>query len=302
MKLLFFDLEMTGTMVNKHGIHQISGYIVIDGEIKEKFNLHVRPNPQAQIDPAALEVAGVTEAQVKAYPPMEQVYAGFVDMLSKYADRYNKKDKFFLVGYNNASFDNQFLRAWFIQNGDKYFGSWFWANSIDVMVMATPYLAERRAEMENFKQGTVAKTLGIVVEDDKLHDALYDIEICKAIGACAIAAAWAANASPGSRGGITGFQAGAVMWEFIRHWNRTNNKTGMCLIDYDDMLYPQYENRFSKTITKDLMESLVKEAKKHIAEYESNPKSMVHPDVLAHWKKIAQGIPPFGYKVVDEKF
>lgn len=181
MKLLFFDLETTGTMVNKHGIHQISGFIVIDGEIKEKFNLHVRPNPQAQIDPAALEVAGVTEAQVKAYPPMEQVYAGFVDMLSKYVDRYNKKDKFFLVGYNNASFDNQFLRAWFIQNGDKYFGSWFWANSIDVMVMATPYLAERRADMENFKQGTVAKTLGIVVEDDKLHDALYDIEICKAI-------------------------------------------------------------------------------------------------------------------------
>ena len=26
-----------------------------------------------------------------------------------------------------------------------------------------------------------AKTLGITVEDDKLHDALYDIDICKAI-------------------------------------------------------------------------------------------------------------------------
>jgi len=71
---------------------------------------------------------------------------------------------------------------------------------------------------------------------------------------------------------------------------------------YDDMLYPQYENRFAKTITKGLMESLIEEAKKHIAEHESNPKSMVHPEVLAHWKKIAQGIPPFGYKVVDEKF
>ena len=181
MKLLFFDLETTGTLVNKHGIHQMSGFIVIDGEIKEKFNLHVRPNPMAQIDPAALEVAGVTEAQIKAYPPMEQVYAGFVDKLSQYVDRYNKKDKFFLVGYNNASFDNQFLRAWFIQNGDKFFGSWFWANCIDVMVMATPYLADRRAEMENFKQGTVAKTLGIAIDESKLHDALYDIEVCKAI-------------------------------------------------------------------------------------------------------------------------
>lgn len=170
MKLLFFDLETTGTLVNKHGIHQISGMVVIDGEVKETFNLHVQPNPQALIEPAALEVGGVTEAQIKAYPPMGVIYNQFVDMLSKYADR-----------YNNASFDNQFLRAWFIQNGDKFFGSWFWANSIDVMVMATPYLADQRADMENFKQGTVAKTLGIAIDDSKLHDALYDIEVCKAI-------------------------------------------------------------------------------------------------------------------------
>lgn len=116
-----------------------------------------------------------------AYPPMRQVYDQFINMLSKYVDRYDRYDKFFLVGYNNASFDNQFLRAWFGHNGDKYFGSWFWANSIDVMVIATPYLADRRSQMVNFKQGTVAKTLGITVEDDKLHDALYDIDICKAI-------------------------------------------------------------------------------------------------------------------------
>ena len=112
---------------------------------------------------------------------MGVIYNQFVGILSKYVDKFNKKDKFFLVGYNNASFDNQFLRAWFIQNGDKYFGSWFWANCMDVMVLATPYLADRRAEMENFKQGTVAKALGIAVDDSKLHDALYDIEICKAI-------------------------------------------------------------------------------------------------------------------------
>lgn len=181
MKLLFFDLETTGTLVNKHGIHQISGQIVIDGEVKESFDFHVQPNPQALIEPKALEVGGVTEAQIKAYPPMGEIYKKFVDMLSKYVDHYNKKDKFFLVGYNNASFDNQFLRAWFLQNGDNYFGSWFWANSIDVMVMATPYLADKRADMENFKQGTVAKALGIAIDDSKLHDALYDIEVCKAI-------------------------------------------------------------------------------------------------------------------------
>ena len=174
MKALFFDLETTGTYPGKHGIHQMSGMIVIDGVIKEKFDFKVRPNPKAEIMDESLAVAGVTREQILAYPPMEEI-------LAKYVDRYNKKDKFFLVGYNNASFDNQFLRGWFLQNGDQYFGSWFWSNSADVMVLATPYLAEKRSEMKDFKQGTVAKALGIQVDDSKLHDALYDIEICKAI-------------------------------------------------------------------------------------------------------------------------
>jgi len=181
MKLVFFDLETTGTNPGKHGIHQISGQIVIDGVVKESFDFHVQPNPKALIEEEALKVGGVTREQILAYPPMQQVYQEFVTMLGKYVDKFNKKDKFFLVGYNNAAFDNQFLRGFFLQNGDVYFGSWFWSNSIDVMVLASAYLATRRPEMENFKLSTVAKTLGIVVNDDSLHDAMYDIELTKAV-------------------------------------------------------------------------------------------------------------------------
>lgn len=181
MKLLFFDLETTGTNPGKHGIHQISGKIVIDGVEKESFDFRVQPNPKAIIEEEALNVAGVTREQVLAYPPMREVYDQFVAMLSKYVDKFNKKDKFFLVGYNNAAFDNQFLRGFFLQNGDTYFGSWFWSNSIDVMVLASAYLATRRPEMENFKLSTVAKTLGVNVDSDSLHNAMYDIELTKAV-------------------------------------------------------------------------------------------------------------------------
>lgn len=181
MKIVFFDLETTGVLVNKHGIHQLSGEIVIDGETKERFDFRVQPNPKAEITKEALDVAGVTKEQIMAYPQMSVVYGQFIALLGKYVDKYNKTDKFFLAGYNNASFDNQFLRAWFLQNGDKYFGSWFWSNSIDVMVLATPHLAAQRAQMENFKQSTVATALGIQVDDNKLHDALYDIQLCRAI-------------------------------------------------------------------------------------------------------------------------
>lgn len=160
--------------------------IEIDGIEKERFDFHVQPNPKAVIEEQALSVAGVSREQVLAYPSMGEVYKKLVAMLGKYVDKFNKKDKFFLVGYNNASFDNQFLRGFFLQNGDNYFGSWFWANSIDVMILASHHLASRRHEMENFKLATVAKFMGINVDDEALHDAFYDIyltrEIYKIIG------------------------------------------------------------------------------------------------------------------------
>jgi len=180
-KLLFFDLETTGVNPAKNGIHQISGEIIIDGISKEKFDFKVQPNPKCIIEPEALAVSGVTKEQVLAYPPMIEVYVKFTQVLSKYVDKFNKADKFFLVGYNNASFDNQFLRGFFLQNGDNYFGSWFWSNSLDVMVLASQYLLDRREEMENFKLATVAKEVGINIDELKLHDASIDIELTKQI-------------------------------------------------------------------------------------------------------------------------
>ena len=177
MKILFYDIETTGTRFWKNGIHQLSGAVVIDGEIKETFDFRVRPNPNAIIEQEALDVAGVTKEQIMQYEPMDVVYKKFVELLGKYVDKFKRNDKFYLAGYNNAPFDNQFLRAWFVQNNDKFFGSWFWSNSIDVMVMATQYLIDKRPEMENFKLSTVAKYCGIDVEADSLHDALYDITL-----------------------------------------------------------------------------------------------------------------------------
>ena len=181
MKYLFFDIETTGVMHWKNGIHQISGLIEIDGELKEEFNFLVQPNKDAKIEPQALEVGNVTLEQIMAYEPMQNVYKKFIEMLSKYVDKFNKKDKFSLVGYNNASFDNQFLRAWFVQNGDNYFGSWFWSDTKDVMVLASEKLKHVRHTMLDFKLKTVAKELSIDVEESKLHDASYDIYLTKEI-------------------------------------------------------------------------------------------------------------------------
>lgn len=154
---------------------------MINGETKERFNYNVQPNPGCEIEEDALRVGNVTREQIMAYPPMQTVYADFVGMLSKYVDKYDRKDKFFLVGYNNASFDNYFLKAFFVQNGDQFFYSWFWINSIDVMVLATYYLMEERHSMPDFRLETVARHLGIEPDRDKLHDAAYDIWLTKEV-------------------------------------------------------------------------------------------------------------------------
>ena len=180
-KLFFYDLETTGVKFWKNGIHQISGCIEVDGDVKEEFNFHVKPNPACIIEDEALKVSGVTLEQINAYPDMNIVYNQIKAMLSKYINKYDKYDKFFLVGYNNAPFDNQFFRAFFVQNNDNYFGSYFWSSAIDVMVLAANHLKNTRHTMENFKLKTVADILGVTVDESKLHDAMYDIYLTRAI-------------------------------------------------------------------------------------------------------------------------
>lgn len=178
-KICYFDLETTGVRHWKNGIHQISGCIDINGKIEEWFDLKVQPNPAAQISDEALKVSGTTREMLATYMPFNQGYKELVTILSKYVDKYDKKDKMFLCGYNCASFDTQFLRAFFVQNGDDYFGSWFYSASLDVMILAAQYLVTERVEMKDFKLGTVAEFMGIQVDALKQHDARYDIEITR---------------------------------------------------------------------------------------------------------------------------
>lgn len=181
MKRFYFDLETTGLYYFKNGIHQIAGYIEIDGVIEERFNFKVKPVTNAIIEASALEICSISEETIMGYPDMGVVYSELIQILKKYVDKYNKADKFHLVGFNNRKFDDPFLRAWFTQNHDKYFGSWFWSDSIDVLVLASDYLETKRGTMENFQLKTVAKELGIEVNDDQLHDGMYDIELTRKI-------------------------------------------------------------------------------------------------------------------------
>jgi DNA polymerase III subunit epsilon len=180
-KLFFYDTETTGLLHYKNAIHQISGLIVINNRITEEFNYQIKPHPEAVIEESALAVSNVTKEQIMEYPEPYIVHNKLLNLLAKYCNKFDKNDKFHLIGYNNRRFDDEFIRSFFNIRGDKFFGSWFWADSIDVLVLASNYLQDVRRELPDFKLRTVAEYLGIEVDETKLHDAIYDMHLTKAI-------------------------------------------------------------------------------------------------------------------------
>lgn len=117
--------------------------------------------------------------------------------------------------------------------------------------------------------------------------------ICHAIAAAAVAAAWAVEKSP--QGGITGFQAGAVSWEILKGWGGiTLGETGSRLVNFDDLLFPQYAEKF-RSIPAETWEKLQAEAKRKV----SSAEDYVAPAVLDHWKAVASGRVPFGLTVAN---
>lgn len=123
--------------------------------------------------------------------------------------------------------------------------------------------------------------------DDYEHD--YGT-IVHAIASIGIAAMYAANEHP--QGGITGFQSGAIMWEIILKWGHFDYP--LRLQDFNEMLYPQYEDKFQKTISQASFKNLQDKAIKLLKD-----KSNAHPNVIEHWKTIANGLVPFGYRIEE---
>lgn len=179
LKILFYDLETTGVRYWRDGIHQIAGILDIDGQVVDTFDYKVRPYPAAEISDDALKVAGVTRDQVLQYKPMEETYPDLNRRINLHVSRFDKKDKVYLVGYNNAAFDNAFFRAWYKQSGDEYFGAYFWENPTDVYSLVSFIIMRERPNLPNSKLKTLCRYFGIEVDESRLHDALYDISLTR---------------------------------------------------------------------------------------------------------------------------
>lgn len=177
-KLLFLDLETTGTDKNRHGVIQIAGILEIDGVEQVRFDLFSSLFPGDIVNKEALKINGRSVEDIRKFPKPEKTYNDFMAILGKHINRYDKKDKFFIVGYNSR-FDDDFLREWFRKCNDKFYGAYFFWPAIDVSNMAALHYMEEREIFKDFKLMTVAQAAGVDISGDKTHTAGYDVEITR---------------------------------------------------------------------------------------------------------------------------
>ena len=202
-KRIYIDVETTGLNPKINSIWQLAGAIELDGTIVERFHFRMRPILGKEITLGAFESKGyrhplldeieeydaIKEDEYKLHAITQYIntfmypvaaHAGLLQILEKYISKYDKNDKAHFTAYN-ARFDADFIRQWFYDLNDKYYGSWFFSTPLDVLQFAAWYFEPQRAQLPNMKQGTVAKMLGILVDETRLHDAIYDVEIAQEI-------------------------------------------------------------------------------------------------------------------------
>lgn len=170
-KIFWFDVETTGLDPITQDIVQLAFIIEIDRKIAENQNLVMQPFNYETIDLEALKKHRRTVEEIKTYPDPRKVYTNLISILDKYVDRYNTSDKFHNAGYN-SKFDMEFLKQYFIKNGDSYFGSWFNYRSIDPLPLLHILDGMGSMSLENYQLETVCKHFNIPI---KAHDALSDI-------------------------------------------------------------------------------------------------------------------------------
>ena len=186
MKRVFIDVETTGLSDWRNSIHQLAGMIEVDGEIVDQFNYKMRPRTEdSRFDrngkdswEKAFSFKNVTIEEVEQYQMSQnEVYLSFVERLTKHIDRFNKEDKAWFIAYNSP-FDNGFVRNFFKQNGDNFYGSYFYSPDICVMRMvALECMRERKPLPKSFKLEEVCEYYGLDASALELHDASVDIQL-----------------------------------------------------------------------------------------------------------------------------
>lgn len=179
-RIIFIDSETTGVDSKINEMYQLAMIPSVEGhrESGKGISINISILNFEAFDPVALKMAekrGITKETILAYPCVQIAFIQIKNFLDHFVSKYNKHEKFIVVGYR-VEFDTDFLRAFFMARGDKFYGSYFMPYVIDVYRLAQMLFLSNRIELKNLKLTSIAKYF---FPDEKFdaHDALEDIKI-----------------------------------------------------------------------------------------------------------------------------
>ena len=168
MKILYFDVETTGTSAYKNEITQISGIIEVNGEEKERFNFRCQPTDWQNIDSKALEVTGIGIEELKTFPQPSEVMSQLRSIFIKYIPKYTKMpDKFYPAGHN-VQFDLDFLNSFIKRHGnfdEKKWGATTYQNwrALDSRIFANFLAVDGKLPLGDMKLSTLCDHFNIEI-------------------------------------------------------------------------------------------------------------------------------------------
>lgn len=172
-KILWFDLETTGTDARKHGIIQFAALVEIDGTIIDTFDIKLQPQPGAEIAKEALEVNGISIDQLATFTPHDVAYRQIDAFLARHVSRYDRNDKFYPAGYN-VQFDLNFLGAMFKRFSQFGIGTFINWKAIDPLPLLYLMDSMGHLSLPNYRLTVVCDHFGIPLNN--AHNALADIQ------------------------------------------------------------------------------------------------------------------------------
>ncbi len=173
MKLLYFDVETTGLNPVKNDIIQFACIVEIDEEIKEEYQIKIKPFDFTTITTEALETNGLKLEDLYTFEQPKIAFIAIQNVFAKYINRMDKTDKFTPVAYN-GKFDLDFMQTFFKKNGSNYFGAWQNWQLLDPLVLFRYYCYKNNiTHLSNHKLETVCNYFGITF---KAHDAMEDVK------------------------------------------------------------------------------------------------------------------------------
>lgn len=108
--IIWLDTETTGLSPDKHGIIEAGIIIDIDGIVKNRTRVQMKPTGRVA-DDSALNINGFTRDQIRNLEPWENIYIPLMDHIKSAAIGAKFEGQFILAG-QNVQFDNRFMVSW----------------------------------------------------------------------------------------------------------------------------------------------------------------------------------------------